>query len=213
MALKPLPLPYHQWHQEQLIWRGTEADGALGRRSIQSIIQARLEGSAGGFAAPDIIETPQKALEDVISRIGFRAAGRVRMIDAALKTVSSRDQCVLRAAYWIPPQVGLEAWDNLANLVVFSDLAHRKWVQAKVFMSFGEWITRLSQRKVGVLHRDHGRSLPKASKNEVNLVSKISEECCNLLEISLQNYVDAFRLVGVGSLIQRVLRKSGRKYG
>lgn len=223
MANKPLPLPFHSWHQENLIWRGTEADGALGRKSIQGVIQARLEGSAGGFSSPDIVQTPQQALNEVINRIGFRAAGRVRMIDEALLEIcdderevlktAEEKRAVLMAAYWIGPQVGLEAWDSLANLVAFSPLSHRKYHQSRVKMTFGEWVTRLSNRKLGVLGRDKLRAPPKASKYELSLVRKIKDECEKMLEEALQDYVDSFRLVGAGSLVQRVLRKTGRKYG
>lgn len=212
MATKPLPLPFHSWHQENLIWRGTEADGALGRKSIQGIIQARLEGSAGGYSSPDIVQTPQQALNEVINRIGFRAAGRVRMIDQALGEISREDCHLLMATYWVQPQVGLEAWDALANLIAFSPLAHKKHRQSRVKMTFGEWITRLSSRKLGVMGRDRTRAPPKATKYELSLVRKIGEECEEMLEIALQHYVDSFRMVGAGSLIQRVLRKSGRKY-
>lgn len=213
MATKPLPLPFHSWHQENLIWRGTEADGALGRKSIQGAIEARLEGSAGGFSSPDIVQTPQQALTEVINRLGFRAAGRVRMIDQALDEITDDDRDLLMAVYWVGPQVGLEAWDALANLVAFSPLAHRKYRQSRVKMTFGEWVTRLSSRKLGVMGRDKTRAPPKAGKYELSLVRKINDECENLLEEALQNYVDAFRMVGAGSLVQRVLRKTGRKYG
>lgn len=213
MASKPLPLRQHPWHQENLIWYATEADGALGRKSLQGAIQARLEGNAGCFASTDLLEDPEQALAEIVDRVSFRAAGRVKRVEQALARISPEYQQYLAAVYMVPPQIGLEAWDFLANMVVFSSVARKAYAQSRTKMAFVEWVVRLSNRRLGILGRDSRRAPPKATRFEVSLVLKIARECEDLLSDALAKYVDSVRIVEAGSLVDRILRRQGRKYG
>lgn len=198
MALAPLPLPDYPRHQEDLIWRGALAAGDMGLRSIQGAIQARLEGGTGAYGGGSelLLEDPQTALEDLLARASMRAAGRAKRIDAALARCFPEDQRALIAAYWHPPQPGMEAWGALANVVPLSPTArdaYRTHLRQGGSMTFGEWLTRLSVRKVGQLGRDGRRRRPKAGPAEEALVLAIARECEIDLLDSLQNYVEATR--------------------
>lgn len=206
MSTVPLPLPqYYPRHQEDLYWYKFESDGALGRKSIQGAIQARLEGSAGCFGDFDL-ETNgglDAAIKDVTGRASFRAAGRIKRIEKAFKRVAEctdwkhhrcSPQNALSAIYWTPPQQGLEAFESFANLVVFSGLAHQKFRQAKTKLSFVEWITILSQRRLGYYDlKSRQRSKPKATNGEISVCIGIKRECEILCRDALWQYVKAVR--------------------
>lgn len=195
MSSIPLPLREHSRHQEDLIWWATESDGALGRKSVQGAIESRLEGGSGVHESVDLLEDPATALLEVIHRTSFRAAGRLRNIERAWKLLIDNDKQVLAAIYWTPIHKGLEAFGRLANLVVLSKIAREKHLSARTKMTYGEWVTRLSNRRVGTLLRN-GRRLPsKCSSSEVALVTAINRESETKLTKSLGNYVEAVRRI------------------
>lgn len=196
MGTVALPLRQHSRHQEDLIWWATESDGALGRRSIQGAIQSRLEGGSGVHEGHDLLEHPQEALEDIIHRTSFKAAGRIRNIEKAWKLLRAEDQQILAAVYWTPVHRGLDAFGALANLVVLSKIARERHLSARTKMTFGEWVTRLSDRRVGTLQKGGGRSPGKASSSEIVAVRAINWQCERMLTEALENYVESVRRVG-----------------
>lgn len=209
MSIIPLPLPqYHPRHQEDLFWYKYESDGALGRKSNQGAIEARLEGASGSYGAFDLEINSQlwAAVEEVTNRASFRASGRIKRIEltfASLKTPSKKwkhtlctPQQVLAAIYWTPPHKGLEAFEAFANLIVFSELAREKFLSLKTTkMSFTEWLVLLSQRRLGFYdQKTKLRSKPKATNGEIATVIGITRECQLLLKDALKEYVKASNL-------------------
>lgn len=188
MSSIPLPLKQFSRHQEDLIWLAAESDGAMGRKSNQGAIQARLEGGGGSYATSDILEDPIAALEEVTKRASFRAATRAKVILRTYKMLEFKHQEVLAAAYWTPLQRGLEAWNRLANLVVISSVANKKFKISRSRLSFGEWMVNLSVRMVGVLGRDGMRSRPKATSTEQKIIISIERDCEQMLRDALVEY-------------------------
>lgn len=188
MSTIPLPLKQYSRHQEDLIWLAAESDGAMGRKSNQGAIQARLEGGGGSYASTDILEDPVAALEEVTNRASFRAATRAKFILRTYKLLEFRHQEVLAAAYWTPLQRGLEAWNRLANLVILSQTANKKYKNSRSRLTFGEWMVNLSVRMVGVLGRDGMRSKPKATITELRIILAIERDCETMLKAALVEY-------------------------
>lgn len=200
MSSTPLPVRQHSRHQEDLIWWANESDGALGRKSIQGSIQSRLEGGAGIHEACDLEVDMNSAFDEAIGRKGFRAAGRVKMIQKAWLLLTKDDQKVLGSIYWTPIHPGLEAFGRLANMVILSKTARKGYEASGTTMTFGEWVTRLSARRVGALRRGGGRSLSKTTLYEVNLITLINRENISSLTRALENYVEAYRRIGINCL-------------
>lgn len=188
MSSTPLPLRRFFRYQEDLLWWATESDGALGRRSIQGSIEARLEGRTGVRQEIDILENPQEAYEYIINRIGHKASERLHIIEEAWKRVGAQDKMVLAAIYWTPLQLGLEAFGPLANVVPLTQTAHYRYEASNTKMTFGEWLTRLSSRRVGVLQKGGKRNKPKARPNEIEHVIVINHEIEIMSETALNHY-------------------------
>lgn len=198
MSTIPLPLELFPRRQEDLIWLAAESDGAMGRKSNQGAIQARLEGGGGSYSTDILGESYDEWLrrcEEATKKSGFRAATRAKYILRAYKLCTFDHQNVLAAAYWTTLQRGLEAWDRLGNLVVLSQIAYKKHRMSRSKLSFGEWVTVLSARKVGVLDRSGFRSKPKATLTEQKIVLAIERECQEMLKGALVEYSNCFRRI------------------
>lgn len=194
MALAPLPLRYSPREQEDLIWWATESDGALGRKSIQGSIQARLEGSQGGYEEPDLVTDPEAAFKSATGKIGFFAAGRIKRIERAWKSCSSQNQLVISAVWMTPLHKGLEAFGHWANLVVLSEEAKKISEKARCRIPLVEWLNRLSTKKVGVLKE--GRVLSQnAKKSELDWITAINRDCEKSATRALRNFVGLYRPV------------------
>lgn len=197
MSLSPLPLRFHPRAQEDLIWWATESDGALGKKSIQSSIQARLEGSQGGYEEPDIVTDPQAAYKMATGKIGFYAAGRVKMIERAWADCIPLNKSVISAVWLTPLHIGLDAFGHWANLISISNEAKRISEKARCRIPIGEWLCRLSTKKVGIKGRDSKVSPPTAVKHELEWISSINRECERMATTALYEFVRRHRSVDI----------------
>lgn len=200
MSHSYFPVRQHLAHQEDLIWWANESDGALGRKSIQGSIQSRLEGGAGVYEAHDLEVDMKSAFDEIIGRKGFRAAGRLKMIQRTWLLLTKDDQKVLASIYWTPVHKGLEAFGRLANMVVLSKTARKGYEASGTLMTFGEWVTRLSARRVGAPLKGGGRSVPKVTLYESNLIVLINRENMIAFTSALENYAESYRRVEIDSL-------------
>ncbi len=74
-------------------------------------------------------------------------------------------------------------------------MACKKYKISRSKLSFGEWVTVLSARKVGVLDRAGVRSRPKATLTEQKIVLAIERECEEMLKDALKAYASHFRRI------------------
>jgi hypothetical protein len=214
MSTVPLPLPqYYPRQQEDLFWYRFEADGALGRKSNQGAIEARLEGASGSYGQIDLESKGglYMALQEVTNRASFRAAGKLRRIEQAYRALQDPNgwrwphtncspSMILSAVYWTPPQQGMEAFEAFANVVVFSKTAHEKYQSKKTKMTFVEWVMLLSQRRLGFYdQKTKQRGKPKATNGEIAICILILHECKILLRDALWLYVKSERRVRHGT--------------
>lgn len=196
MSRSPLPLRYHPRIQEELIWWSTASDGDLGRRSIQGSIQARLEGSQGGFEASDLITDPEAAFKLATGKVGFHAAGRVRKLEKAWNKCTFEVQTGVSAVWMSKPHLGLDAFGHWANMVISSEEAIKFWTKVRSKMEIGEWLTRLSAKKTGSPTKE-GRSSPTATGSDLAQISAINRECERIATRNLMSFVHSYRLENI----------------
>lgn len=195
MSTTPLPLRQHSGLQEDLIWWANESDGALGRKSVQGAIQARLEGGTGVHNVHDLLEAPDLALQEVIHRTSFRAADRLKHIVSAWKLCTTDSQRVLAAVYHTPLHPGLDAFGSLGNAVPLSKIAVNKYKASRTQVTFGEWVTRLSARYV--IYTKKSMELQKIRANSQGFASilQINRDIETLVSGALETYAEARRRV------------------
>jgi len=194
MGLSPLPLRYYPREQEDLMWWATESDGALGRKSIQGSIQARLEGSQGGYEEPDLITDPEAAFKMATGKAGFHAARRVRLIKKAYDSLQMDFQGVLAAVWLSKPHVGLEAFGHFANLTIASEIAKKIHKRVRSKLPLSEWLIHLSLKKMGVPDKKSQKRLAPTSTIEDNFsIVQISNDCERVAAMALQKFVENYR--------------------